>query len=415
MRLQQHWINNMHACTEHADTSIQPFARTHACRCQSWARCEGWCAAACAPLAANSILNMSARLLPALHIAFPHVCRIVWRGQQGPLELLSLWQPARFASVCATNQPPAMQPLQGSLLHGTALSGLQPAWPSLQPQRRRPELAPACSTRRPLINVVAPESRSTVPAAGGTSPPPPHQQHAQPPHAGSQQLGQSDGSREGEFLNILRKARPPPRQQRAAPPRRPGSPNSGDGSSGSGSSSSSSRAPASAAAVTGTPATSTPAAAKLAPAAGDSTAAAPAPPPASEAGVGKEDTEVIFRLERRGDGWAEEILPHLVVEQRPLKKKKRAYSRPDPWKASFRAVGLTVVEAVPPCRLYPSCVLPCHALFPQHIHNEEATRLSAAWLLCYQSCWLAARLPGCCLGRHRLHLGTRGGRCRHLA
>ncbi|PSC73903.1 helicase domain isoform C [Micractinium conductrix] len=44
-------------------------------------------------------------------------------------------------------------------------------------------------------------------------------------------------------------------------------------------------------------------------------------------------TQLIFRFERRGDGWAEEILPHLVVEQRPLEpKKKRVYSRPDPWK-----------------------------------------------------------------------------------
>lgn len=57
-----------------------------------------------------------------------------------------------------------------------------------------------------------------------------------------------------------------------------------------------------------------------------------APPPAAVA-AGEGSTQLIFRLERRGDGWGEEILPHLVVEQRPLeKKKKRAYSRPDPWK-----------------------------------------------------------------------------------
>ena len=29
-------------------------------------------------------------------------------------------------------------------------------------------------------------------------------------------------------------------------------------------------------------------------------------------------TELIFRLERRGEGWGEEIIPHLTVEQRPL-------------------------------------------------------------------------------------------------
>jgi hypothetical protein len=50
-----------------------------------------------------------------------------------------------------------------------------------------------------------------------------------------------------------------------------------------------------------------------------------------------EDTQLIFKLERRGDGWAEEIFPHFVVEQRPLGgKKKRAYSRPDPWKVGGR-------------------------------------------------------------------------------
>jgi hypothetical protein len=41
-------------------------------------------------------------------------------------------------------------------------------------------------------------------------------------------------------------------------------------------------------------------------------------------------TQLIFRLERRGEGWGEELLPHVVMEERPLKK-KRAYSRPDPW------------------------------------------------------------------------------------
>ncbi len=46
-------------------------------------------------------------------------------------------------------------------------------------------------------------------------------------------------------------------------------------------------------------------------------------------------TELIFRLERRGDGWGEEIFPHLVLEQRPLEPPRRRLrkrsSRPDPW------------------------------------------------------------------------------------
>lgn len=46
-------------------------------------------------------------------------------------------------------------------------------------------------------------------------------------------------------------------------------------------------------------------------------------------------TELIFRLERRGEGWGEEIFPHLVVEQRPWTDSKRRdrnrSSRPKPW------------------------------------------------------------------------------------
>ena len=46
-------------------------------------------------------------------------------------------------------------------------------------------------------------------------------------------------------------------------------------------------------------------------------------------------TELIFRLERRGEGWGEEIFPHLVVEQRPLadvkKRDRNRSSRPRPW------------------------------------------------------------------------------------
>ena len=49
----------------------------------------------------------------------------------------------------------------------------------------------------------------------------------------------------------------------------------------------------------------------------------------------KGSTELIFRLERRGEGWGEEIFPHLVVEQRPwtttAKRDRNRSSRPKPW------------------------------------------------------------------------------------
>jgi hypothetical protein len=63
------------------------------------------------------------------------------------------------------------------------------------------------------------------------------------------------------------------------------------------------------------------AAAVLAAAAADvaavtATAPAAAPPPAAAAPAPA--TELIFRLERRGEGWGEEIIPHLTVERRPV-------------------------------------------------------------------------------------------------
>lgn len=49
----------------------------------------------------------------------------------------------------------------------------------------------------------------------------------------------------------------------------------------------------------------------------------------------KGSTELIFRLERRGEGWGEEIFPHLVVEQRPwittAKRDRNRSTRPKPW------------------------------------------------------------------------------------
>ena len=58
-------------------------------------------------------------------------------------------------------------------------------------------------------------------------------------------------------------------------------------------------------------------------------------------------TELIFRLERRGDGWGEEIFPHLVLEQRPLEPPRRRLrkrsSRPDPWEVRRRQQHAVVV------------------------------------------------------------------------
>ncbi len=42
-------------------------------------------------------------------------------------------------------------------------------------------------------------------------------------------------------------------------------------------------------------------------------------------------TELVFVLERRGHGWGEEIIPHLVVEERPIAAKKSPVGVPAPW------------------------------------------------------------------------------------
>lgn len=49
---------------------------------------------------------------------------------------------------------------------------------------------------------------------------------------------------------------------------------------------------------------------------------------------GEEATELIFKLEKYGSGWGEELLPRLTVEQRPIKKRIRIRNRssfPDAW------------------------------------------------------------------------------------
>ena len=51
-------------------------------------------------------------------------------------------------------------------------------------------------------------------------------------------------------------------------------------------------------------------------------------------------TELIFTLRKYGSGWGEELLPRLVVEQRPLRKRERVRNRssfPDAWEVSDAA------------------------------------------------------------------------------
>ncbi len=73
-------------------------------------------------------------------------------------------------------------------------------------------------------------------------------------------------------------------------------------------------------------------------------------------------TELIFRLERRGEGWGEEIFPHLVVEQRPwtsaAKRDRNRSSRPKPWTVLpciFPASCLYHKELMPACACMSSC------------------------------------------------------------
>eukprot|EP00887_Chlorella_sp_A99_P001316 scaffold14.g1316.t1 len=60
-------------------------------------------------------------------------------------------------------------------------------------------------------------------------------------------------------------------------------------------------------------------------------AGAGGPPGEADADGEEPVTQTIFKLERRGEGWGEEIFPHLVVEQQVVQKNKRRYSTPDPW------------------------------------------------------------------------------------
>lgn len=62
------------------------------------------------------------------------------------------------------------------------------------------------------------------------------------------------------------------------------------------------------------------------------------------------DTELIFKLERQGEGWGEEILPRLSVEQRPLARLRvrNRSALPDPW-AVRSCPGRPPPPALPPC------------------------------------------------------------------
>ena len=53
-------------------------------------------------------------------------------------------------------------------------------------------------------------------------------------------------------------------------------------------------------------------------------------------------TEFVLRLERRGEGWGEEIFPHVVMEQKLVEKPRRdrpRSSQPDPWEVGTMSLG----------------------------------------------------------------------------
>ncbi len=75
-------------------------------------------------------------------------------------------------------------------------------------------------------------------------------------------------------------------------------------------------------------------------------------------------TEIVFKLERRGDGWGEEIFPHITMEKRPLIKSKHKCQHPDPWE-----VGA--------CMMSPACI-PCYDYCPGSYAVEKA---GWSWLL----------------------------------
>lgn len=98
----------------------------------------------------------------------------------------------------------------------------------------------------------------------------------------------------------------------------------------------------------------------------------------SDEGDGDQATELIFRLERRGDGWAEEIFPHITVENRPLEKKQRIRPRsnqPDPWEVR-PASSCILIDIM--------CALPLHV--DHRIDAETGRVISSQWTECLASC-----------------------------
>ena len=97
----------------------------------------------------------------------------------------------------------------------------------------------------------------------------------------------------------------------------------------------------------------------------------------------KGSTELIFRLERRGEGWGEEIFPHLVVEQRPwtttAKRDRNRSSRPKPWTVCFAGCGCVLHNL--PCWCFLGCACICCSCACKHYHLEPA----ASTTLCISS------------------------------
>ncbi len=101
----------------------------------------------------------------------------------------------------------------------------------------------------------------------------------------------------------------------------------------------------------------------------------------------EEATELIFKLEKYGSGWSEELFPRLTVEQRPIKKRIRIRNRssfPDAWQVREDSLLLFLLSLTlqppesPPPAFGAACSTP--VLLP-------------GVLLPFASCLAAARQP----------------------
>ena len=71
--------------------------------------------------------------------------------------------------------------------------------------------------------------------------------------------------------------------------------------------------------------------------------ALPPPPPKPQLGTptSEDATELVLTLKRRGEGWGEEIFPHVALERRPVPKRmprRNRSSMPDPWEVTTLAL-----------------------------------------------------------------------------